>query len=194
MTTPQAQDWAVYQGLEDGLRVYLRDADIALDAISGVVNLADIQAYTCERVASTQTWGESLWQEVALTDGHRLILWHGDDEENDESPGSRMFSSSIRTIPMSAIVDHGLRTRYSVEEGEDGEPGLRTLHSVMLYLSTQTPERSLTELTEEAGTRTLQYVETYRFSKSVTDGGRGQMQRLTQFGRALSRFATGSHS
>jgi hypothetical protein len=65
------------------------------------------------------------------------------------------------------------------------------MHAVMLYLSTQTPERSVTELALEVGaaneTRTVQYVETYRFSKSVTDGGLAQMQRLLQFGRALSQ-------
>ena len=33
------QDWAVYQGLEDAARAYLRDADIALDAITAVVDL-----------------------------------------------------------------------------------------------------------------------------------------------------------
>lgn len=174
------QDWAVYLGLEDALRAYLRDADAALDAINGVIEPADILAFTCERVPTPQSWGESLWQEVALTDGHRLILWHGDDEE-DES-GEVMFASSVRSIPLSAIVDQGLRTRYSVDPN-----GERQLHAVMLYLSTQTPERSMTELTEDAGTRTTQFVETYRFSKSISDGGRGQMQRLTQFGRALSR-------
>ncbi len=191
MTQPAAQseDWAVYQGLQDGVNAYLRDAEAALESIFGVVNFADVVAFTCERVASTATWGESLWQEVAITDGRRLILWHGDDEENDENPGAVMFSSSIRTIPLSAIVDQGLRTRFSYDHD-----GVRSLHSVMLYLSTQTPERSLTELTEDAGTRTLQYVETYRFSKSVTDGGRGQMQRLTQFGRALSRHSAGDRT
>lgn len=189
MTQPaeQVQDWAVYQGLEDGLKAYLRDADIALDAIAAVVDVTDITAFTCERVLSVQTWGESLWQEVAMTDGRRLILWHGDDEESDEVPGEIMFSSSIRTIPLTAVVDQGLRTRYSHDDN-----GERLLHSVMLYLSTQTPERSVTELTEDAGTRTTQYVETYRFSKSIIDGGRGQMQRLTQFGRALSRGAAGA--
>ena len=68
-----------------------------------------------------------------------------------------------------------------------GVASSRTMSAVMLYLSTQTPERSMTELTEANETRTVQYVETYRFAKSVSDGGRGQMQRLTQFGRALSR-------
>ncbi|WP_111767778.1 hypothetical protein [Nakamurella deserti] len=176
------QDWAVYQGLEDAARAYLRDADVALDAITAVLDLDHVRAFTCERVLSTAAFGESLWQEIAVTDGHRLILWHGDDEENEDNPGEVMFSSSVRTVPLAALVDQGMRTRYSYDA-----QGARQLHSVMLYLSTQTPERSVTELTEDAGTRTMQYVETYRFAKSVTDGGRGQMQRLTQFGRALSR-------
>ena len=177
------EDWAVYQGLEESLGAYLRDPDIALEALAGVINFADVKAFTCERVATPQEAGESLWQEVAVTDGHRLILWHGDDEESEEDPGTLMFSSSVRTVPLQAVVDQGLRTRFTVTA--DGQ---RSLYAVMLYLSTQTPERSTTEIVE-SGTRTVQFVETYRFSKSVTDGGRGQMQRLMQFGRALSRFA-----
>lgn len=182
------QDWAPYPRLEDALRAYLRDADAALDALAGVVDPAAVQAFTCERVDSTQTWGESLWQEVAVTDGRRLILWHGDDEWSEDvdptGTGERTFSSSLRTVPLSAIVDQGLRHRFRVEAD-----GSRTMYSVLLYLATQTPERSLTELAEGTGTRTTQYVETYRFSKSVNDGGLAQMQRLLQFGRALSRFA-----
>jgi hypothetical protein len=184
MTIPDpSQDWAPYQRLEDGVRAYIRDHEVALDGLRGVLDLNQVQAFTLERVVSTQTWGESLWQEVAVTDGNRLILWHGDDEADDDRPDSLMFSSSLRTIPLRAIVDQGLRTRYRVEPN-----GERTLHAVMLYLSTQTPERSMTELTEANETRTVQYVETYRFSKSVSDGGRGQMQRLMQFGRAISHF------
>jgi hypothetical protein len=96
-----------------------------------------------------------------------------------------MFSSSLRTIPLSAIVDQGLRHRFRTEPD-----GSRTMNAVLLYLSTQTLEKAVTELAEANQTRTVQYVETYRFSKSVTDGGLAQMQRLLQFGRALSR-ATG---
>lgn len=176
------QDWAPYPRLEDAVHAYIRDADAALEALGGVLDPTDVVAFTCERVASTQTWGESLWQEVAVTDGRRLVLWHGDDEVDDDRPGSLMFSSSIRTIPLSAIVDQGLRNRFRTEPD-----GSRTMHAVMLYLSTQTPERSITELAEANETRTVQYVETYRFSKSVTDGGLAQMQRLLQFGRALSK-------
>jgi hypothetical protein len=177
------QDWAPYPRLEDGVRAYIRDADAALEALYGVLDPSEVKAFTCERVPSTQPWGESLWQEVAVTDGRRLILWHGDDETDEDRPDVLMFSSSVRTIPLIAIVDQGLRNRFRTEPD-----GSRTMNAVMLYLSTQTPERSLTELTEANETRTVQYVETYRFSKSVTDGGRGQMQRLLQFGRAVSHF------
>lgn len=176
------QDWAPYPRLEDAVRAYIRDADAALEALGGVLDPTAVLAFTCERVASTQDWGESLWQEVAVTDGRRLVLWHGDDEADESRPGSLMFSSSVRTIPLSAIVDQGLRNRFRTDAD-----GARTMHAVMLYLSTQTSERSQTELTEANETRTVHYVETYRFSKSVTDGGLAQMQRLLQFGRALSK-------
>lgn len=176
------EDWAPYLRLEDAVRAYLRDPDVALEELAGVVDQADILSFTCELVAATQPWGESLWQEVAVTDGHRLILWHGDDEIDDEAPDILMFTSSLRTIPLSAVVDQGLRQRFRTEPD-----GSRTMNAVLLYLSTQTPEKSVTELAEANQTRTVQYVETYRFSKSVTDGGLAQMQRLLQFGRSLSR-------
>lgn len=179
----QPQDWGPYQRLDDAVRAYIRDADAALEALHGVIDSSEVKAFTCERVPSTQPWGESLWQEVAVTDGRRLILWHGDDELDEAGENTLMFSSSVRTIPLSAIVDQGLRHRFR-NEGDGG----RSMQAVLLYLSTQTPERSVTELSEANETRTVQYVETYRFSKSVTDGGLAQMQRLLQFGRAISKF------
>jgi hypothetical protein len=192
------QDWAPYPRLEDAVRASVRDADVALDALAGVVDPDQVVAFTLERLATPQPWGEALWQEIAITDGQRLILWHGDDEPDAEEPladdallagrssGPVMFTSAIRTVPLSAVVDQGLRHRFRVEPD-----GSRTMHGVNLYLATQTPERSMTELTEANETRSVQYVETYRFSKSVTDGGLAQMQRLLQFGRAMSRLAGG---
>jgi hypothetical protein len=176
------EDWAPYSQLDDAVRAYLRDPDVALDELAGVLDPADVLSFTCELVTSAQPWGEALWQEVAVTDGRRLILWHGDDEVDQDRPDALMFSSSLRTIPLTAVVDQGLRHRFRTEPD-----GSRTMNAVLLYLSTQTPEKSVTELAEANQTRTLQYVETYRFSKSVTDGGLAQMQRLLQFGRALSR-------
>lgn len=178
------QDWAPYLRLEDAVRAYIRDADAALDELGGVLDPTDVVSFTCELVPSVQSWGDALWQEVAVTDGRRLVLWHGDDEVDEDRPDALMFSSSLRTIPLSAVVDQGLRQRFRVEPD-----GSRTMNAVLLYLSTQTPEKSITELAEANQTRSVQYVETYRFSKSVTDGGLAQMQRLLQFGRALSRSA-----
>lgn len=185
-TERPSEDWAPYPRLDDAVRAYIRDADAALEALYGVLEPSEVKAFTCERVPTPQTWGESLWQEVAVSDGRRLILWHGDDETDDDRPDTLMFSSSVRTIPLTAIVDQGLRHRFRAESD-----GSRTMQAVMLYLSTQTPERSMTELTEANETRSVQYVETYRFSKSVSDGGLAQMQRLLQFGRAISRFTGG---
>jgi hypothetical protein len=183
----QPEDWAPYQRLEDAVRAYIRDWEPALQSLAGVVDLSTVKAFTCEQVPGRQPWGDTLWQEVAVTDGKRLILWHGDDEMDDDRPGVLMFSSSVRTIPLSAIVDQGLRHRFRTDSD-----GSRSMYAVLLYLSTQTPERSLTELTEANETRTVQYVETYRFSKSVTDGGLAQMERLLQFGRAISQFTGGA--
>ena len=134
-----AQDWAPYPRLEDAVRSYLRpgDQEVALDALRGVLDLGEVKAFTLERVANPQPWGESLWQEIAVSDGRRLVLWHGDDEVDDDGGGVRMFSSSLRTIPLRAVVDQGLRTRFQIEPD-----GSRTIHTVLLYLSTQTPERA----------------------------------------------------
>ena len=131
------------------MRAYIRDADAALDALSGVLDPSAVLAFTCEQVSSQPGMGRIVWQEVAVTDGHRLVLWHGDDEADEERPGGLMFSSSLRTIPLSAIVDQGLRNRFRVEPD-----GSRTMHAVMLYLSTQTPERATTELAAEPARRT----------------------------------------
>ena len=69
MTSEQEpNDWAVYQGIEDALRAYLRDADVALEAVLGVVDAASIQAFTCERV-STPDAGRRV--AVAGGGGHR---------------------------------------------------------------------------------------------------------------------------
>lgn len=176
------EDWAPYLRLEDAVRAYLRDPDIALEELAGVIDPADVVSFTCELVPSVQPWGEALWQEVAVTDGRRLIMWHGDDEVDEDRSDALMFTSSLRTIPLTAIVDQGLRNRFRIEPD-----GTRTMNAVLLYLSTQTPSKSVTELAEANQTRTVQYVETYRFSKTVTDGGLAQMQRLLQFGRTMSR-------
>ena len=186
MTTasPQRNDGAAYPTLEAEVRGYLRDAAAALDAIYAVVGAPEIVSFSCEMVESTQPWGESVWQEVAVTDGRRLILWHGEEEAAADGAPSPVFISSLRTIPLTAIADQNLRLLYGLDD-----EGQQSLQTVSLRLSTQTPERSLTELTEESGARSTQYVETYWFSKSLNDGGPDQMVRLIEFGHALSRSA-----
>ena len=43
------QDWAPYQRLADAVRAYIRDADIALDALAGVMDIEAAQAFTSSR-------------------------------------------------------------------------------------------------------------------------------------------------
>ena len=52
-----------------------------------------------------------------------------------------LWFSLLVLVPLSAIVDQGLRNRFRREPD-----GSKTMNAVILYLSTQTPERSITEL------------------------------------------------
>jgi len=70
-------------------------------------------------------WGTSLWQEVAVTDGRRLILWHGCDvycAGSDNMPPHLTLESSVRTVHLSELLDQTLYTEYAV--GEDGSRSL----------------------------------------------------------------------
>ena len=179
------QDWAPYPRLDDAVRAYIRDADAALEALGGVLDPAVCWPSPANRLPPSRRGASRCGRRSRSPTVGGWCCGTATTRRTRTGPAPLMFSSSIRTIPLSAIVDQGLRNRFRTEPD-----GSRTMHAVMLYLSTQTPERSMTELAEANETRTVQYVETYRFSKSVTDGGLAQMQRLLQFGRALSR-ATG---
>ena len=74
------QDWAPYSSVEEAVRVYLRDPELALDQLRSVIDLAAIKSFIMSRGSTEESWGEALWQEVVLTDGHRLIIWRADDE------------------------------------------------------------------------------------------------------------------
>ena len=182
--TASPQDWAPYPRLDDAVRAYIRDADAALEALNGVLDPAAIWRSPASGCHRPRPGASRCGRRSPSPTGGGWSCGTATTRPTTTAPTSLMFSSSVRTIPLSAIVDQGLRNRFRTEPD-----GSRTMHAVMLYLSTQTPERSMTELTEANETRTVQYVETYRFSKSVTDGGLAQMQRLLQFGRALSHLA-----
>jgi hypothetical protein len=181
MGTPQ--DWAPYSSVEDAAKVYLRDPDLALDQLRSVVDLASIKSFIMSRGSSDESLGEAaenaLWQEVILTDGLRLIMWRADDEVSTAGDRERrVLNASVRTILLSTITDHVLTAEYEVL-GDD----TRRLSEVRLRMYTQLITRSR----QKSATESDIYCESFRYYKSVDNGGLAQMQRLLQFGRVLSR-------
>jgi hypothetical protein len=174
------QDWAPYSSVEEAAKVYLRDPDLALDQMRSVVDLSAIKSFIMSRGLTDESWGEALWQEVVLTDGHRLIMWRADDEMSSPAEGEprRVLATSVRTILLSTITDHVLTTEYEVLSDDT-----RRLSEVRLRMYTQLVTRSR----QKSATETDIYCESFRYNKSVDNGGLAQMQRLLQFGRVLSR-------
>src|SRR5690554_17028 len=110
------QDWAPYSSLEDAAKVYLRDPELALDQLRSLVDFPAVKSFIMSRGATSESWGDALWQEVVLTDGRRLIIWRADDdvssaEERDPRP---TMDASVRTILLSTITDHILTTEFEV--------------------------------------------------------------------------------
>lgn len=173
------QDWAPYSSVEDAAKVYLRDPDLALDQVRSVVDLSAIMSFIMSRGFTDESWGEALWQEVVLTDGRRLIMWRADDElSTADDRERRVLNASVRTILLSTITDHVLTTEYEVLGDET-----RRLSEVRLRMYAQLVTRSR----QKSVTETDIFCESFRYFKSVDNGGLAQMQRLLQFGRVLSR-------
>lgn len=178
MTTPQ--DWAPYSSLAEAARVYLRDPDMALEHLRGVVDSQAVTSFIMSRGETTEPWGDALWQEVVLTDGRRLIMWRASDERDSTRDEQRQtLSAAVRTIALSSFTDQILTTEYEVLQD-----GTRRLSEVHLKLFTQLVNRSR----QYSATETTLYCESFRYSKTVDNGGLAQMERLIQFGRTLSRY------
>ncbi|CDQ44074.1 hypothetical protein [Mycolicibacterium neoaurum] len=169
------QDWAPYTSLQDAAAVYLRDPDLALEQMRSVVEFPGIAAFIMSRGESEEHWGTAVWQEVVATDGLRLILWRADDEFDDDR---RQLTSSVRTILLSTISDHILSTQFDVLSD-----GTRRLAEVRLRMYTQL----VTRARRTSATDSDLYCESFRYTKTVDNGGLAQMERLLQFGRVLSR-------
>ena len=61
-------DWSPYQDLESAARAYLRDPDVALEALGGVLRGAAVLGFTLERFVNEVN---GVWQEVVVCDGSR---------------------------------------------------------------------------------------------------------------------------
>jgi hypothetical protein len=173
------QDWAPYSTLEEAARIYLRDPEMALDQLRSLVDFSTIKSFIMSRGASEDAWGEAVWQEILLTDGRRLIMWRADDELSTEEGREprRLLDASVRTILLSTITDHILTTEFEVLDD-----GTRRLAEVRLRMYTQL----LTRTRQKSAIDTDLFCESFRYTKTVDNGGLAQMQRLLQFGRVLS--------
>jgi hypothetical protein len=168
-------DWSPYPDLDSAARAYLRDPDVALDALGGALAGASVVSFTLERFVNEVN---GVWQEVVVCDGTRLILWHGEDiPPADGPPGS--MTSSLRIVPLSAVTEVGCRRRLM--RTADGQARVESV-DVYLLLS------SLDEAgfgNVEDGTPMIRH-DALRFGKTLDDGGTGQIARLEEFARLIS--------
>ena len=167
-------DWSPYRDLDSAARAYLRDPDLALEALGGVLAGASVLGFTLERFVNDVN---GVWQEVAVCDGRRLILWHGEDvPPGDGPPGS--MTSSVRVLPLSGVAEVGTRRRM-----QRGPNGTVRVDAVDVYvLLTSFDDSASTAEEHPFGVRQ----DALRFVKTFDDGGAGQIARLEEFARLIA--------
>ncbi|MEZ0093298.1 hypothetical protein [Streptacidiphilus sp. EB129] len=184
-----AGDWSPYGRLGDATRAYFLHPDVALAAIGGVLGRRRIRGFTLERVVDLTESGASVWQEAAVCDGRRLILWHSEEVADPGAPGGTVLDSSVQVLPLSEVRHVGMRTLV----GRDGA-GSRTRRGVYVVVTTGTVQEMAALPPEEGGPGAARFrPEAFRFSKSLDDGGPGQIDRLLAFGELLGRLVPSGH-
>lgn len=169
-------DWSPYQDLDSAARAYLRDPEIALESLAGVLRGSSVLGFTLERFVNEVN---GVWQEVVVCDGTRLVLWHGEDvPPGDGPPGS--ITSSLRVVALSAITEVGCRRRLTRTP-----TGHVRVDSIDVYLLlTSLDEAGGGTVAEEAAP--LIRHDALRFGKTLDDGGAGQIARLEEFSRLVA--------
>ncbi|HCT78806.1 MAG TPA: hypothetical protein DGT23_20045 [Micromonosporaceae bacterium] len=172
-------DWSPYPDLESAARAYLRDPEVALEVLNGVLSGSDVLGFTLERFVNEHN---GVWQEVVICDGSRLLLWHGEDVGPNEGPHGSMISS-LRVVPLSAVIEVGCRRRLNRNAS-----GQLRVDSVDVYLL-------LSSLDEAANGHPLEEhkvsvrQDALRFGKTLEDGGAGQIARLEEFAQLVASLA-----
>jgi hypothetical protein len=169
-------DWSPYTDLDSACRAYLRDPEIALDAVSAVLRGATVLGFTLERFVNEVN---GVWQEVVICDGTRLILWHGEDLPPTEGPPGAM-TSSLRVVALSAITEVGCRRRLSRTPS-----GHVRVDSVDVYFLLSSLDEASSAGASEEGPGSIRH-DALRFGKTVDDGGAGQIGRLEEFARLVA--------
>ena len=170
-------DWSPYQDLEAAARAYLRDPEVALEGLSGVLRGSTVLCFTLERFVNEVN---GVWQEVVVCDGSRLILWHGEDVPPGDGPPGAM-SSSLRVVPLSSVTEVGCRRR--ITRLPDG--GTR-VDSVDVYLLLSSLDETGAGLGVAEDQHPAVRHDALRFGKTLDDGGAGQIGRLEEFARLVA--------
>ena len=169
-------DWSPYRDLDSAARAYLRDPDLALDALGAVLAGASVLGFTLERFVNEVN---GVWQEVAVCDGRRLVLWHGEDVPPGEGPAGSM-TSSVRVLPLSGVAEVGTRRR--LQRGPDGSVHVDAVDVYILLSSFDDGTAANSGEDHASGVRQ----DALRFVKTFDDGGSGQISRLEEFARLIA--------
>ncbi len=168
-------DWSPYRDLGEAARAYLRDPEVALDALDGVLGGRDVRCFTLERFVNDDG---GVWQEATVFDGSRLVLWHGEDVVSQESTGPEAagsMTSSLRVIPVSAVTEVGCR--HGLRREPNGSVQVNVIDVYVLLSALDSRDNA-------ASTPARQ--DTLRFVKTLADGGTGQIARLEEFVRVVA--------
>jgi hypothetical protein len=169
-------DWSPYPDLESAARAYLRDPEVAMEALDGVLRGSLVLGFTLERFVNEVN---GVWQEVVVCDGTRLILWHGEDVPPSEGPPGAM-TSSLRVVPLSAVTEVGCRRRLTRTSG-----GQVRVDSIDVYLLLSSLDEGGAVASGEDGGSAIRH-DALRFGKTLDDGGAGQITRLEEFARLVA--------
>jgi hypothetical protein len=170
-------DWSPYQDLDSAARAYLRDPEVALDALSGVLRGSTVLGFTLERFVNEVN---GVWQEVVVCDGTRLVLWHGEDVPPGDGPPGAM-TSSLRVVPLSSVTEVGCRRRLTRLSN-----GQARVDSVDVYLLLSSLDEAGAGLTTGEEHAVSVRHDALRFGKTLDDGGAGQIARLEEFARLVA--------
>ncbi len=168
-------DWSPYPDLESAARAYLRDPEVAMEALNGVLRGSMVLGFALERFVNDVN---GVWQEVVVCDGTRLILWHGEDVPPAEGPPGAM-TSSLRVVPLSAVTEVGCRRRLT-----RSSTGQLRVDSIDVYLLLSSLDEGAPAAGDEGGPGVRH--DALRFGKTLDDGGSGQIDRLDEFARLVA--------
>ncbi len=172
-------DWSPYEDLPEAASAYFRDPEVALEALGGALGDGKVLGFTLERMVSDDGM---VWQEAAVCDGQRIVLWHGEDVPDEEYPGGAM-TSAIRAVPLSRVTEIGYR-QLLVREDD----GTQRVHGVDVYILLESLDEAGQTGRDGDSTLVIRH-DAIRLGKTMEAGGQGQMRRLTEFAHLVARLS-----